>query len=67
MLFGAIVLIQFFNKYIMKIFLHWFCDMEKPETSSDREFSYAFKYAIGMFFTTAIMAIIVEALIFENI
>jgi hypothetical protein len=38
-----------------------------PETSSEREFSYAFKYAFGMFFTTAIMAIIVEAVIFGNL
>lgn len=26
----TLILIQFFNKYIMKIFLHWFSDIEMP-------------------------------------
>jgi hypothetical protein len=26
----TLLLIQFFNKYIMKIFLHWFSDIEMP-------------------------------------
>lgn len=51
----------------MKIFLHWFSDLQMPETSSDREFSYAFKYTVGMFFTTAIMSLAVQALVFDNI
>lgn len=63
----TLLLIQFFNKYIMKIFLHWFSDIEMPETSSQREFSYACKYTVGMFFTTAIMSIIVEAIIYDNL
>jgi hypothetical protein len=30
MLITSIILIQFYNKYIMKIFLHWFSDIEMP-------------------------------------
>ena len=35
-----------------------------PETTSQLEFSYAFKYTLGMFFTTAVMTLAVEALEF---
>lgn len=36
MLIAALVIIQIFNKYVMKVFLHWFCDLEMPPTSSER-------------------------------
>lgn len=50
----------------MKAILHKICDFEKPETTSQLEFSYAFKYTLGMFFTTAVMTLAVEALKFKN-
>ena len=46
----------------MKYVLHAICDLEKPETTSQLQFSYAFKYTLGMFFTTAVMTLAVEAL-----
>ncbi len=48
----------------MKIVLHEICKLEKPETTSQLQFSYAFKYTIGMFFTTAVMTLAVEAIQF---
>ena len=64
--FVSIILIQFFNKFLMKYVLHAICDLEKPETTSQLQFSYAFKYTLGMFFTTAVMTLAVEALEFNN-
>ena len=50
----------------MKIVLHKIGDREKHYTSSQYEFSYAFKYTLGMFFTTALMTLAVEAIRFDN-
>lgn len=37
-----------------------------PETTAEHQFSYALKYTLGMFFTTAVMTLAVEAIQFEN-
>jgi hypothetical protein len=39
--------------------LHFFTDLEKHDDSSKFEASFAFKYAMGMFFTTALMTLAV--------
>lgn len=58
--------IVFFNKFVMGNVLHYFTHLEKHDNKANEDFSFAFKYALGMFFTTALMTIMVEALKFKN-
>lgn len=58
--------IVFFNKFVMGNVLHYFTHLEKHDNKAQEDFSFAFKYALGMFFTTALMTIMVEALKFKN-
>ncbi len=58
--------IVFFNKFVMGNVLHYFTHLEKHDDKAHEDFSFAFKYALGMFFTTALMTIAVEALKFNN-
>lgn len=58
--------IVFFNKFVMGNVLHIFTHLEKHDNKANEDFSFAFKYALGMFFTTALMTIMVEALKFNN-
>lgn len=58
--------IVFFNKFVMGNVLHVFTHLEKHDNKANEDFSFAFKYALGMFFTTALMTIMVEALKFKN-
>lgn len=58
--------IVFFNKFVMGNVLHYFTHLEKHDNKAHEDFSFAFKYALGMFFTTALMTIAVEALKFHN-
>lgn len=46
--------------------LHHFTHIEKHATSDREQFSFAFKYALGMFFTTALMTLFVEAITYNN-
>lgn len=46
--------------------LHYFTHLEKHKTTSNEEFSFALKYTIGLFFTTALMTLAVEAVTFHN-
>lgn len=46
--------------------LHHFTDLEKHEHTSDEEFSFALKYTLGLFFTTALMTLAVEAITYNN-
>jgi len=39
--------------------LHHFTHLEKHLTTSDEEFSFALKYSLGLFFTTALMTLAV--------
>jgi hypothetical protein len=39
--------------------LHFFAHLEKHESASSEEFSFAFKYTLGLFFTTALMTLAV--------
>jgi hypothetical protein len=46
--------------------LHYFTHLEKHESSDKVESSFALKYALGMFFTTALMTLAVEVVSFHN-
>jgi hypothetical protein len=46
--------------------LHYFTHLEKHGTADNEQLSFAFKYALGMFFTTALMTLFVEAFTYGN-
>lgn len=59
--------INIFNKFVLAPILHFITDKcEKHYEFSSLEFSFALKYAFSMFFTTALLTLIVEAMVFHN-
>ena len=48
-----------YNKFVMGKVLHHFTDLEHHDYKSDYAFSFGFKYALGMFFTTCLMTVTV--------
>ncbi len=46
--------------------LHHFTHFEKHDNTFDEEFSFSLKYMLGLFFTTALMTLAVEAITFDN-
>jgi hypothetical protein len=50
----------------MGTILHHFTDFEMHATSDRFQLSFAFKYALGMFFTTALMTLFVEEFTYNN-
>jgi hypothetical protein len=59
--------IIFFNKFCLSFILHLFTDFEKHRTGSEYEFSFGLKYTLGLFFTTALMTLLVEDIALHNI
>ena len=55
-----------FNKFVMGKVLHKFVHMEKHAYTDQENHSFSLKYALGMFFTTALMTLAVEAVTFGN-
>ena len=55
-----------FNKLVMVVLFHKFTDYERHETTSKFQFSFGLKYCLGLFFTTALMTLAVEAIKFHN-
>ena len=53
-----------FNKLLMVVLFHKFTDLERNYTMSKFQFSFALKYCLGLFFTTALMTLAVEAIKF---
>ena len=51
--------IVLFNKFVMGPVLHYFTHLEHHDDKANEDFSFAFKYALGMFFTTCLMTITV--------
>lgn len=58
--------IIFYNKFVMAPVLEYFTKLERHDNVSNEDFSFAFKYALGMFFTSSIMKIVVETTQFNN-
>jgi hypothetical protein len=54
-LFGVVL----FNKFIMGKVLHIFVHMERHAYTDKEGHSFAMKYSLGMFFTTALMTLAV--------
>ena len=70
---GAIVvvyvmlfLVILFNKIVLVESLHKFVHMEKHTTTAGYQLSFATKYCIALFFTTALMTLAVEAIALNN-
>jgi hypothetical protein len=70
---GAIVLVFFlmffivlFDKILVATLFYKFTELERHSTTSKFQFSFALKLALGLFFTTAIMTLAVEAYRFNN-
>lgn len=59
LVFLALFLIVFFNKLFMGWVLHHFAHLEKHDNTFEQEFSFALKYTLGLFFTTALMTLAV--------
>lgn len=64
--FFAIFGVLMFNKFVMGKVLHKFVHMEKHAYTDQENHSFSLKYALGMFFTTALMTLAVEAVTFGN-
>lgn len=63
---ATLIGVVIFNKFIMGPVLHYFTHLEHHDDKANDDFSFAFKYALGMFFTTCLMTITVEALMHKN-
>ena len=46
--------------------LHHLTDLEKHDNKAGYAYSFALKYACGMFFTTAFMTIVIEGFTHKN-
>ena len=57
--YGSIITVMLFNKFIMGPFMHMITHFEKHPTTDKAEYSFTIKYTIGLFFTTALMTLIV--------
>lgn len=59
-------LVVIFDKVVMATLFHKFTDLERHSTTSKYQFSFQLKLLLGLFFTTALMTLAVEAIRFEN-
>ena len=60
------ILVVLFNKLLMSAMFKKFAALEAHDTKAKLEFSFALKYCLGSFFTTALMILAVEGLTFHN-
>jgi hypothetical protein len=61
-----VILINLFNKFIFAALFHKITHHEKHISVSTSTYSFALKYTLCMFFTTALMTLLVEAIIANN-
>ena len=64
--YALMFIVVLFNKLVMVVLFHKFTDLEGHDTMSKFQFSFALKYCMGLFFTTALMTLAVEAISFRN-
>lgn len=60
------IAIILFGKVILSNIFHFFTELEHHGTTSSLQSSFALKYALGLFFTTALMTLTVEAIKTQN-
>lgn len=63
---ALIFFVVLFNKIVISNLFHKFTDMERHRSTHKFQFSFCLKYCLGLFFTTALMTLIVEAFILGN-
>ena len=66
-IFCYLVGIIIFNKFVLSHIVHLFVDFEQHKTGENYQFSFMLKYALGLFFTTALMTLIVEGAAHVNV
>ena len=59
-------LVIIFNKVVLVEILHKLAHLEKHTTTAGYQLSFATKYCIALFFTTALMTLAVEAIALKN-
>jgi hypothetical protein len=60
-------MIVFVNKFILAPILHYIAHFEKHPTKDKEEYSFGLKYTLSLFFTTALMTLLVEDVTLHNI
>lgn len=61
-----VIMINLINKFIFSALFFRITHSEKHLSVSSFNYSYALKSTLGMFFTTAVMTLLVEAIIYGN-
>lgn len=61
-----LLLVVLFNKIVMSKVFHYLTHYERHFRQADFQFSFGVKYCLGLFFTTALMTIAIEALHYHN-
>lgn len=61
-----VILINLINKFLFAPLFHVITHYEKHLSVSSENYSFALKYTLCMFFTTACMTLLVEAIIYGN-
>ena len=62
----ALIGIVLFNKVILQKILRYIVKQEKHGYKDKENLSFAVKYATAIFFTTGLMTLIVEAMMYQN-
>jgi len=63
----ALLGIILFNKFILAYIIHHLVEIELHKTGESAQFSFMLKYSLGLFFTTALMTILVEGVTHDNV
>lgn len=66
LVFGMIFFVVLLNKIVVSNLFHKFTDKERHANTFNFQFSFCLKYCLGLFFTTALMTLIVEAFLLKN-
>lgn len=57
--FCSLILIILFNKFVLAYVIHHLVEFEKHSTGQSAQFALTLKYTLGLFFTTALMTLLV--------
>jgi len=56
-----------FNKFILAYAIHHLIEYEKHVTGAAVQYALCLKYTLGLFFTTALMTLLVEGASYNNV
>jgi hypothetical protein len=66
MVIGMILLVVLFNKFVLAHLFHYYTEIGKHSSTYKFQFYFCLKYCLGLFFTTALMTLIIEDFVFKN-